>query len=112
MWVILIFIKTPTFSYPYLIIGVAALFPAIYFIIKNKNFKFRKFLVPTLVVSTFLFIMESIALIKEFWIFNGNYIYSLNLFGKILPIEELIIWIFLSPFVVICYFELFIDDGK
>jgi hypothetical protein len=55
--------------------------------------------------------MEVIALAKDFWIFNGNYFYSINLLGKVLPLEELIIWILLSPLVVICYFELFVDDG-
>jgi hypothetical protein len=109
---LLVLIKIPTLTYSYFITGIAACLPFLLFIFTERKFNFKKYILPTIVLGSFFFVMEMICLDLKYWSFNGNYIYSFKFVNFQIPIEEIILWVLLSPAILISYFEIFIDDGK
>jgi hypothetical protein len=102
-----------TVAYAYLLTGIAATLPAVYFLLARKSiFAYKKFIVPTLFLSAHFLLKEFVALYHNYWSFSGEYLYVFTVFGKTLPIEEVFFWIIASPVILICYYELFFDDGK
>jgi hypothetical protein len=101
-------IKLP---YAYLIGGIIAIiFPLIF------SARKKLFLEKALKLSAFFFFVwlfaELICLKYGGWIFPGQYIGTVSLFGLSFPFEELFFWMMCYSATVASYYEFFIDDKK
>ena len=112
--VIILFLVHPEVlkpQYAYLLLGSAALLPFLFTIVRRP-----RLLIKFAAITPFFFLVylgfDLLALYKGWWIFSGNYIGGISAFGLFLPLEELVIWIFLGSCILTSYHELFIDDGK
>lgn len=101
--------KSIVLPFAYLITGLAALIPLVFLFIRRKKL-FPKLALTIPFLTLFFLIMEYVALAGNYWQFTGEYIFAIPYFGYLLPIEELIFWIILSPAVIAGYHELFLDD--
>lgn len=97
--------------YIYLVTGLAAVIFPLWFS-SNKP----RFLGKVLKVSTFFFVVwfvaELVALKTGGWIFPGEYIGMVEVFGLRFPFEELFFWMLWYAATVVSYYEFFIDDKK
>jgi len=103
---IIIFLIEPEFlrfDYAYLVLGLLTLPPFFYFIYKNPEL-LTKFLKISLYFAFLLLVFELTALKLDQWRFPGEYIASINVFGQILPFEEIFFWILISTSVVLSYY--------
>ncbi len=98
-------------QYAYLLLGSAALLPFLFATVRRP-----RLLLKFAAITPFFFLVylgfDLLALYKGWWSFSGNYIGGISAFGHFLPLEELVIWIFLGSGILTSYHELFIDDGK
>ena len=94
-----------TISIPLLVI------PAI-LIFFNKPSLLKKSIKPTIFFALVFFYYEIISLIIGSWWWPGHYIFTTSVFGKIFPLDDVIIWYFLSTPVLIGGYEFFTDDFK
>jgi hypothetical protein len=46
------------------------------------------------------------------WFWPGEYLLNLNIFGLKMPLDDIIIWYFLSTPVLIAGYEYFVNDNK
>ncbi len=72
----------------------------------------KKTIVPTLFFAFTFFIYEIVSLINKSWWWPGKYILTMNLFGNVFPLDDVIIWYFLSTVALIGGYEFFADDFK
>lgn len=82
--------------------------PAILIFIKGP-FLLRKTIFPTMFFAFVFFVYEIVSLQIGSWWWPGQYVFTFNVFGKILPLDDIIIWYFLSTPVLIGGYEFFID---
>ena len=94
-----------TISIPLLVI------PAI-LIFWHKPSLLKKVFIPTIFFALVFFYYEVISLIVGSWWWPGEYLFKTYMFGKIFPIDDIIIWYFLSTPVLIGGYEFFTDDFK
>ena len=85
--------------------------PIVYIMVKHPK------LVPKLIkISLILFIFfltyEIIGLHFNFWSFPGEYIATTEMFGVVIPLEELLLWVVLISATVVAWHEEFVDDLK
>jgi len=85
--------------------------PSILIFYKNPKL-LKKTILPTLFFAVVFFIYEVISLQIGSWWWPGQYFYSFNLFGKIFPLDDVIIWYFLSTPTLIGGYEFFADDFR
>lgn len=112
--VIIIFFAYPArlfISHAYLKGGIAAiLFPIIY-AIRNP-----RIILKLCAVAIFFFfvwlIMEVTAVKIGGWVYPGQYIGWMTLFGVGFPAEEMLFWMLFYAATIVAYYERFIDDGK
>jgi len=72
----------------------------------------KKIILPTIFFALIFFYYEIISLIIGSWWWPGHYIFSTSIFGKIFPLDDVIIWYFLSTPVLIGGYEFFTDDSR
>ena len=72
----------------------------------------KKTWLPTVFFALVFFIYEVVSLIVGSWWWPGEYILPINLFGNVFPLDDVIIWYFLSTPVLIGGYEFFVDDNK
>jgi hypothetical protein len=72
----------------------------------------KKTWLPTVFFALVFFIYEVVSLIVGSWWWPGEYILPINLVGNIFPLDDVIIWYFLSTPVLIGGYEFFVDDNK
>jgi hypothetical protein len=72
----------------------------------------KKTILPTLFFALVFFIYEVVSLKVGNWWWPGQYLIPAKLFGIIFPIDDVIIWYFLSTITLIGGYEFFADDGK
>ena len=72
----------------------------------------RKTLLPTLFFALVFFGYETVSLAIGSWWWPGQYLLPVMLAGKTFPLDDVIIWYFLSTPVLIGGYEFFMDDGK
>ncbi|QQG52953.1 MAG: hypothetical protein HY931_01825 [Candidatus Falkowbacteria bacterium] len=72
----------------------------------------KKTWLPTLFFALVFFVYEVVSLIIGSWWWPGEYILPINLAGNIFPLDDVIIWYFLSTPVLIGGYEFFVDDNK
>ena len=99
-----------TLFYSYAILGVLALLPALILHLRSPHL-FRKLIQSVPFLALFFLVMELTALHVGYWAFTGNYLAVISLAGHVIPLEELLFWIFGSPIIIVAYHELFLDDG-
>jgi len=79
-----------------------------------KNTKLLKKTITTTLffaVTFFAYELVSLKIGSWFWPAN-NYLVSLTIFGQKMPLDDIIIWYFMSTPVLIYGYEFFIDDNK
>ncbi|HZJ41089.1 MAG TPA: hypothetical protein VFD16_02400 [Candidatus Saccharimonadales bacterium] len=72
----------------------------------------KKIWLPTVFFALVFFIYEAVSLIVGSWWWPGEYILPINLVGNIFPLDDVIIWYFLSTPILIGGYEFFVDDNK
>jgi Mn2+/Fe2+ NRAMP family transporter len=82
-------------------------------IIFSKDFKLlKKVFLPTIFFAMIFFIYELVSLKIGSWWWPGEYLLPIKIFGKIFPLDDVIIWYFLSTITLIGGYEFFADDEK
>ncbi len=98
-----------TISYAYLVGGIAAMIPLIIITILKPKL-LRKFVYIAVPFFFLWFLWEMIALKTGGWIFTGQYIGLVTVFGLTFPVEELFFWTMMYSSSIVSYYEFFIDD--
>jgi hypothetical protein len=78
----------------------------------RKPILLKKTVIPTLFFAFVFFVYEIVSLFIGSWWWPGSYLFPLNLGGHIFPLDDVIIWYFLSTPVLIGGYEFFVDDNK
>ncbi len=109
---IFLFINKSLITYNYWQIGLFILIiPGV--IIYTKNPKLlKKVFLTTLFFAFIFFIHEILSMYLNYWWWPGKYLLPITVYGKIFPIDDVIIWYVLSTPVLIGLYEFFIDDFK
>lgn len=81
-------------------------------IFSRKPSLLKKIILPTLFFAVVFFIYEVVSLKVGNWWWPGEYIATFKIFGKIFPLDDVIIWYFLSTITLIGGYEFFDDDWK
>lgn len=85
--------------------------PGALLIINNPGL-FKKTLTTTFFFAILFFVYELISLKIGSWFWPGDYLLSLNIFGQKMPLDDIIIWYFMSTPVLIYGYKYFIEDNK
>jgi hypothetical protein len=72
----------------------------------------KKTLFPTVFFALIFFVYEIVSLLIGHWWWPGNYLLPISFSGIIFPIDDIIIWYFLSTPALILGYEFFADDNK
>jgi hypothetical protein len=72
----------------------------------------KKTLLPTLFFAGVFFIYEIVSLKIGSWWWPGEYLKTFIIFGKVFPLDDIIIWYFLSTMTLIGGYEFFADNDK
>jgi hypothetical protein len=96
----------------YITIAVLTLIvPAL--LIFSYNLKLlKKTILPTLFFAIILFIYELVSLKIGSWFWPGDYLATFKIWGETWPLDDIIIWFFLSTPALIGGYEFFMDDYR
>lgn len=82
-------------------------------IIFNKKPRlFKKIILPMLFFAIVFFVYELVSLKIGSWWWPGEYLLPIKIFGEVFPLDDVIIWYFLSTMTLIGGYEFFVDDWK
>jgi hypothetical protein len=97
--------------FAYAIVGFISLLPLslLYF---EKHSLLHKIIYVGIYFVYLNTLFEIVAIANGYWVFEGHYLWDINLNGYIFPIEEVIFWILPSAVVFVVLYEFFFDDGK
>lgn len=95
----------------YWIVGVAILIPSIIIYVRNPKL-LPKVIVPTVFFGAVFFLHEVVSLIIGHWWWPGEYLLPVSLWGRTFPLDDAIIWYFLSTPALIGGYEFFVDDNE
>jgi hypothetical protein len=90
---------------------IVLIIPAI-IIFSKKPKLLKKIILPLIFFAIVFFIYELISLKIGSWWWPGEYLLPIKMFGKVLPLDDIIIWYFLSTITLIGGYEFFADDWK
>ncbi len=109
---LLFFINPDIISLDYHLIALLILIvPGI--IIFYKRFKLlKKTWLPTLFFAYVFFVYEFVAMLIGNWWWPGDYLFTINFFGQVFPLDDVVIWYFLSTPVLIGGYKFFVDNDK
>ncbi len=96
-------------AFSYIEIGVPMLLFAVIIFYKNPHL-ISKVFAPTLFFSVVFFIYELVSLEVGSWWWPGEYLLPMTINGNIFPLDDVLIWYFLSTPVLIGSYEFFVDD--
>lgn len=85
--------------------------PAILIFAKNTHL-LTKSILPTIFFAIVFFVYEIVSLYIGSWWWPGDYYLPITVFGKIFPLDDVVIWYFLSTPALIGGYEYFMDDDK
>ncbi|MBI5004492.1 hypothetical protein HZC00_05375 [Candidatus Kaiserbacteria bacterium] len=114
IFTIVMFIADPlsmSISHAYLKGGLAALIFPIIFSWRNPKI-IGKFAILSLFFFFVWLVAEVIAVKNGNWIYPGQYVGWVNVFGVTFPLEELFFWALCYSATITAFYERFIDDGK
>lgn len=108
----LLFISPDIISLDYHLIALLILIvPGI--IIFYKRFSLlKKTWLPTLFFAYVFFVYEFVAMLIGNWWWPGDYLFTINFFGQVFPLDDVVIWYFLSTPVLIGGYKFFVDKDK
>jgi hypothetical protein len=106
------FINKNLVTLNYFIISIPLLIIPAIFIFGNNPKILKKVILPTLFFALVFFYYEIISLIIGSWWWPGEYLFKTFIFGKTFPLDDVIIWYFLSTPVLIGGYEFFTDDFR
>jgi len=106
----LFFINKALITLDYITISIPLLVLPAIFIFSKKPALLKKVILPTIFFALVFFYYEIISLIIGSWWWPGEYIFNTTIFGKVFPLDDVIIWYFLSTPVLIGGYEFFTDD--
>ena len=99
-------------SASYITIAVIVLDIPGFLIFRHNPKLLSKTIMPTLFFALVFFLYELTSLQLGSWFWLGEYLWPINLWGQIFPLDDTIIWYFLSTPVLIGAYEFFVDDDK
>jgi len=108
----LYFYDPTTVSLQYMILAVIVLFIPAVLIFSHRPHLIKKTLIPTLFFAIIFFIYEVVSLVVGSWWWPGEYVFPIMLCGHVFPIDDVIIWYFVSTPVLIGGYEFFADDDR
>lgn len=88
---------------------IILLIPSLILIIKKPKLLQKTFF-TTMFFAVFFFIYEIISLLNKNWWWPSEYFITINIFGNLFPLDDVIIWYFLSTITLILGYEFFMDD--
>jgi hypothetical protein len=106
------FINKELVTLNYFAISIPLLIIPAVFIFFNKPSLLKKVILPTIFFALVFFYYEVISLVVGSWWWPGEYLFKTHIFGKVFPLDDVIIWYFLSTPVLIGGYEFFSDDWK
>jgi len=90
---------------------IILIIPSIIIFSKNPVI-LKKTLLPTLFFALVFFVYEIVSLKIGSWWWPGEYLKTFIIFGKVFPLDDVIIWYFLSTITLIGGYEFFADNSK
>jgi len=88
---------------------IILIIPGILLFAKNRVL-LKKTWLPTIFFACLFFAYELISLKIGSWFWPGKYFLSLHIFGQAMPLDDIIIWYFLSTPVLIGGYDFFMDN--
>ena len=67
---------------------------------------------PLVFFAYVFFIYEIVSLLIGSWWWPGHYLFPLDIYGHVFPLDDVLIWYILSTPVLIGGYEFFVDDGR
>lgn len=96
-------------GFGYSVIAVISLvIPAVLIFCHNPHL-LRKAILPTIFFAIVFWVYESVSLAIGSWWWPGKYLWPASFFGRTWPLDDIIIWYFLSTPVLIGGYEFFVD---
>lgn len=95
----------------FLVAIITLLVPSIMIFFKRVDL-LKKTILPTLFFAVVFFVYELVSLKIRSWWWPGKYLITVTLFNSPFPIDDVIIWYFLSTIALIGIYEFFMDDYK
>lgn len=90
---------------------IILIIPGTIFIINNPRI-LKKTIPTTAFFAVLFFVYEIISLKIGSWFWPGSYLLNLDILGQKMPLDDIIIWYFMSTPVLIYGYKYFIDDNK
>jgi hypothetical protein len=90
---------------------IILIIPSIIIFSKNPHL-LKKTILPTIFFALVFFIYEIVSLKIGSWWWPGEYLTTFVIFGKVFPLDDVIIWYFLSTITLIGGYEFFADNDK
>jgi hypothetical protein len=81
-------------------------------IFSKKPYLIRKTFLTTIFFAVVFFVYELISLKVGSWFWPGDYLFPIMIWGELFPLDDVIIWYFLSTPALIGGYEFFADDFK
>lgn len=85
--------------------------PAVFIFAKNTHL-LKKCILPTVFFAVIFFVYEIVSLYIGSWWWPGDYYLPVLVFGKVFPLDDVLIWYFMSTPALIGGYEYFMDDDK
>jgi len=95
----------------YFIVGLLSLLPLV-LLFFEKHTLLHKIIYVGIFFAYLNALFEIVAIINNYWVFTGHYIWGLDINGYLLPVEEIIFWILPSAVVFVVLYEFFFDDNE
>jgi hypothetical protein len=108
-----VYLYNPSFvsiGYPLIALITLIIPSTIIFSLNPKLLK--KTILPTAFFALIFFVYEIVSLINGNWWWPGKYMLPISFMGHIFPLDDVIIWYFLSTISLIGGYEFFADDFK
>lgn len=94
----------------YFIIAIIVLVIPMTWLFFKKPLLIKKTIIPTLFFAVVFFVYELVSLKIGSWFWPGEYLFPINIWGEVFPLDDVIIWYFLSTPALILGYEFFTDD--
>jgi hypothetical protein len=108
----LYFINPAYITTPYYLLAVPMLVIPFAVFVKVNPLGYDKLVLPTIFFAYVFFTFEVVALQIGNWWWPSNYLLPIDLFGKTFPLDDVIIWYFLSTPTLILGYEYFFSDRE
>lgn len=101
----LYFIAPELIKFDYWMLGIAIFIPVFILLFTQKAHILKRLLVPALVFGLMFGIHELVSMALGHWWWPGNYLFPIEIFGQIYPVDDIIIWLLFSVVGVISGYE-------